>query len=294
MGLVMALLASVSWGVSDFLGGLKTRTVALPVVLAISQSAGLVVVTGALLLHGQPLPPGVRLILISAGAGLASLTALGLVYAAIARGHVVIVAPIAAAGAVVPVAVGFLRGDAVAGTSLAGMVLTMAGALAAAWSPDGDRERRGRTAAAALAAGSALAMGGFMLLLNTASGTDPFWATELVRVVSWLLALGLLAGWRARSRGADPAVATTTGARRSFVPTLAILASVGVTDAAAELSFAAASRDGGQLGVISVLASLYPVVTVVLAIAVLKERARLVQTCGVVSALVGIVLLSAG
>ena len=73
---------------------------------------------------------------------------------------------------------------------------------------------------------------------------------------------------------------------------LAALAAIGVSDIVANGSYAfAASR--GDLAVAAVLASLYPVVTAVLARGILAERLRPVQSAGVVAALCGVVLLSA-
>ena len=72
---------------------------------------------------------------------------------------------------------------------------------------------------------------------------------------------------------------------------LAALAAIGVTDIVANGSYAlAASR--GNLSIAAVLASLYPVVTALLARTVLSERLRAVQSVGVVAALAGVLLLS--
>jgi drug/metabolite transporter (DMT)-like permease len=59
------------------------------------------------------------------------------------------------------------------------------------------------------------------------------------------------------------------------------------------VSFAAASTRG-LVSVVSVLASLYPVVVVLLARAVLKERISRLQEVGVVLVLAGVALISAG
>jgi drug/metabolite transporter (DMT)-like permease len=72
---------------------------------------------------------------------------------------------------------------------------------------------------------------------------------------------------------------------------LAALAAIGVTDIVANGSYAlAASR--GNLSIAAVLASLYPVVTALLARTILSERLRRVQTVGVIAALAGVILLS--
>ena len=68
---------------------------------------------------------------------------------------------------------------------------------------------------------------------------------------------------------------------------------VGCGDTLGNLLFAAASR-GGLVSVTSVLASLYPIVTVVLARLVLKERVARSQEAGIALTLAGVALISVG
>ena len=67
---------------------------------------------------------------------------------------------------------------------------------------------------------------------------------------------------------------------------------IGLFDTAGNVLFAAASSDG-DVSVVSVLATLYPMTTVALAALVLAERLDRVQLAGVGSALSGVVLISA-
>ena len=68
---------------------------------------------------------------------------------------------------------------------------------------------------------------------------------------------------------------------------------VGLLDTAANVLFAFATRHG-NLGVVSMLASTFPVVTVLLGWFVLGERLTRLQQGGVLLALVGVALLSSG
>ena len=68
---------------------------------------------------------------------------------------------------------------------------------------------------------------------------------------------------------------------------------IGVLDLGANGLYALATQEG-LLSVVSVLGSLYPAVTVVLARIVLAERIARVQQVGVVLALAGVVAISAG
>ena len=72
-----------------------------------------------------------------------------------------------------------------------------------------------------------------------------------------------------------------------------LLVGVGVGDTGATLLYAAATTRG-LLSVVAVLASLYPVVIVVLARTVLSERVARPQLLGVAVALAGVALISAG
>jgi drug/metabolite transporter (DMT)-like permease len=73
-----------------------------------------------------------------------------------------------------------------------------------------------------------------------------------------------------------------------------VLAAIGVFDTGGNVLFAAASQERGLLSVVSVLASLYPVVTVLLARTALRERVQRSQEAGVVVTLAGVALVSAG
>jgi drug/metabolite transporter (DMT)-like permease len=74
---------------------------------------------------------------------------------------------------------------------------------------------------------------------------------------------------------------------------IAALGVIGMLDLGANGLYALATREG-LLSVVSVLGSLYPAVTVVLARAVLGERVTRLQEVGVVLALAGVLAISAG
>jgi drug/metabolite transporter (DMT)-like permease len=78
-----------------------------------------------------------------------------------------------------------------------------------------------------------------------------------------------------------------------WVAALPLLLVVGAVDVTANSAFAFATR-GGLLSVVAVLGSLYPVVTVLLARQVHRERLRAVQVAGVAGTLLGVALLSVG
>jgi uncharacterized membrane protein len=279
--IILAICASFLWGTSDFLGGLKTRSVALVTVLVVSQIAGLFGIAVILLIRGQPIPPAGHL-LFAAAAGPASIVALGAIYYATALGPIVVVAPVAALGAALPVVVGLIHGNSISLIAAVGIIFALCGVTIAGWkSAEPGSGSRGLVAPA-VALVSALATGVFFVLLNEASTPDPYWATAVMRMSSCAVVLGYLAVRRPRD----------VSPRRLSPLVLGTIAAVGLTDMGAEVSFATASQTG-ELSIVSVLASLYPVVTVLLAIVVLRDRVHWIQLCGAVATVIGVVLLAA-
>ena len=100
--------------------------------------------------------------------------------------------------------------------------------------------------------------------------------------------------------GRSTSVAVTGLAVAALRPPLAVptarlpaLATVGILDVSANALYGAAATKG-LLSVVAVLGSLYPVVTVLLARAVLGERVRPIQDAGIAAALVGVALIAGG
>ena len=103
-------------------------------------------------------------------------------------------------------------------------------------------------------------------------------------------AFGPAGGQASGTRGRDGGGWIGRGALAGLVAALVLC---GLGDAGANLLFSLASLRG-YISVVSVLASLYPVMTVLLARVFLHERLMRVQQFGVVAALAGVVLVSAG
>ena len=280
LAVALSLIASLAWGSADFLGGLATRRRALVAVMLLSQASGLV----ALLVFALPLAgsvPSLADLVPAFAAGVVGVLALSLLYLALAIGTMSVVAPIAALGAVVPVLVSLAGGDALSAGIAVGIVLALGGAAAAASAaPEPGTERDARRARSIwLAIGAAVGLGAGLVLFDAAADSGALWAVLVARGCAVVVMLGALA--------ARP---VPLGLRE---PGLGQVALVGVLDAAALTLFTLASNEG-LLAVVSVLSSLYPVVTVVLARAVLGERMRAVQVTGIAVAFVGIALIASG
>ena len=282
LALALALGASVAWGGSDFVAGLASRRMPLLAVLVGSQVAGLALLLGLLAVAGGAPPPG-GAVLAAALAGLAELAGFAALYQGLARGPMSVVAPISSAAALVPVAAALATGERPATAAIVGMGLVLMGAALACAERDGDGDGgRGRAAAApgaALALLAALSFGAFFVAMDTAAHeAGAAWAVALNRSTSVSVLVFAVALMRPRMGFARTDLAT--------------VATVGLLDAAANAMFAFALTQGLTSSV-SVLGSLYPVTTVVLAVMVLDERVAPRQAAGVAIVLAGIGLVSA-
>jgi len=182
---------------------------------------------------------------------------------------------------VVPVAVGLAEGDRPAQLQLAGIVVAVVGVVLAS-----GPELSGRAGARPVVLAGVAAVGFGLALLAIAKGSRSSTLMTLVtmRVTSvTLLSIALL-------------VALARGLPRAEVlmrpRELGLIALVGLGDLSANLTFGLASRRG-TIAVVSVLGSLYPVFTVLLARVFHHERLGRLQAVGVVLALVGVVLIAA-
>jgi drug/metabolite transporter (DMT)-like permease len=280
LALALALGASVAWGGSDFVAGLASRRMPLLAVLVGSQMAGLVLLLGLLAITGEAPPPG-GAVLAAALAGVAELVGFAALYKALAMGPMSVVAPISSAAALVPVSASVLTGARPSTAAAVGMGLVLLGAALACAEPDTGAARRlgGILPGAALAALAALCFGAFFVGMDSAAhDAGAVWAVALNRSTSVSVLVFAVALMRPR-----------VGVGRTD---LAAVAAVGLLDAAANAMFAFALTQG-LLSTVSVLGSLYPVTTVVLAVMVLDERVAPRQAAGVAIVLAGIGVVSA-
>jgi drug/metabolite transporter (DMT)-like permease len=216
-------------------------------------------------------------------AGSAGIVALGCFYRALAIGTMSVVAPISATAAAVPVLVGLIEGERPSTLQVAGMAIALAGVILASREPVEDGAPGGwgqNHAAIGLALVAAAGFGTFFVGIDKASATAEVpWVILVQRCASLLLLV-------------IAALAVRPELPRD-APSIALLGMIGVLDLGANGLYALATTHG-LLSVVSVLGSLYPAVTVVLARFVLAERIARIQEVGVVLALAGVIAISAG
>jgi drug/metabolite transporter (DMT)-like permease len=301
LAIALALGASICWGSGDFLGGLTTRRASLWAVLMGSQAVGLtgIVLVTVLTGHGWPGLHAVWPVLLG---GAASVVAISCFYKALAIGSMSIVAPISATSAAVPFVVGILGGERPSPTQLAGVALAAVGVLVVASQPVHAGQAIGVAAlpnepaiaprppdhhaspadhrkAIVLAAIASLSIGLVLVAYNATARYDPLWALLGCRASSAILFATLFLVLR-------PPVKVG----RSALP---FIVAVGVLDTTANGLFAIATTQG-YLSLVSVVGAVYPVVTILLAFALLRERIARRQMAGVVATMIGIALIAAG
>ena len=98
---LLALASSLSWGLSDFLGGVQSRRNALLAVLVLSQGVALVLLIAAVAV-GAPTAHDTTSTLLAAGSGTLGMLALAAFYRALTIGTMSVVAPISATGTAIP------------------------------------------------------------------------------------------------------------------------------------------------------------------------------------------------
>lgn len=278
MTVALALCASLLWGGADFLGGTAARRLPATGVVLASQGAallGLLVVAAAIDAFDDP----AGYLGWAVAAALVGVVALTAFYAALAGGTMGVVAPIAALGVVVPVAVGLAQGDRPSAWQGAGVALAVVGVVLAS----GPELRSAGTVRAArpllLAGLAAVGFGTVIVCVSHGARTSTTMTLLVMRATS-VAVLGAFA----------IGGAVSVRASRRDVP---MLVAIGAGDVLANAALAVASTRG-LLSVVAVLSSLYPAVTVLLARAVHDERLVRVQTVGVTAALAGVVLIASG
>jgi len=280
LAIALALGSSLAWGISDFLGGLKSRQLALLTVVLGSQAAGLVLVTVIVVARGEG-PPGRDFVLPAVLSGVAGACALAAFYRALAVGAMSVVAPITATAALVPVTVGVATGDRPSALQAVGVVVAIAGVvLASREAGEAAGSGKGPAAGVGLALVAALGFGLFFVGIDAASDDDLMWAIFVNRVASVTLVSLVVIALRKRVRGVAAA-------------DVRALVVIGLLDITANMLFAAASNEG-LVSIVAVLGSLYPVTTVFLARLVLGERINRPQQVGVAGAFAGVVLITLG
>lgn len=268
-------MSSVVWGSSDFLGGTMSRRRHPVAVLGGSQPFGLLAVSLAAVAMGKW---GFTAGSAQNGALAGALGLAGLVcfYSALSAGRMGVVSPISSTGVLIPLGIGLLQGDRPSALQYLGVLTAIVGVILAS-GPELNGGAPVRPVA--LAGAAALFFGCAVYFMAVGGGDNPVMTVVMMRVtqVAILMAIAI-------------AVRSTGGMRLGDAP---LLAAIGVTDAGANVLYTTAAATG-MLSLVSVLGSLFPVVTVLLAWRIHGERLMPIQYAGIVLTLGGVVAITAG
>ncbi|HET7735125.1 MAG TPA: EamA family transporter [Nocardioidaceae bacterium] len=278
MALLLAGLAALAYGLSDFVGGLASRRASAWSVAFVGQIASALCTVGvAVLRSGDPGGPDFAW---AAVAGVGQGLGTAFLYRGLATGRMGVVAPISAVGAaIIPVAVGVSAGERPSMWVWIGVLSAMPGIWLVSSEPSAGQPT-GATAEGIL--DGILAGAGFGVLfaalgqIPDSAGLWPVAAAQAVSIVTIVVAAAALgAAWIPRERGA------------------AWGALAGLLGAAAAVLFLLATQRG-YLTVAGVITSLYPAATVLLAATVLRERIHTIQAVGLALCAAAVALVAAG
>jgi len=275
MPVILALLSSLVWGLADFLGGTLSKKRKAVAVIGGSQSFGLFFVV--LLAIGLQAWTWNETVWIN-GAIAGAMGLLGLIgfYTALATGQMGIVAPISSLSAVVPVTIGLVQGERPSAMQLTGIVVALIGVILAS-GPELNGKVDPRPVFLAFFA--AVSFGFCVYFMAKGARINPTMTVTAMRAVQVALVLVLFL-----------AVRNLGGLVKRDVP---MLATIGASDAGANVLYTFAASLG-LLSVVSVLGSLYPIITVLLAWWIHKERLMRVQYIGIAITFSGVALLALG
>jgi drug/metabolite transporter (DMT)-like permease len=276
LSVVFGLLSALTWGAGDFGGGRATRRGPVFGVVIVTQAVGIALSGVVAIVRGEP-APGPADLGWAALAGLAGGLGILCLYQGLASARITVVAPITGVlAATIPVTVGWL-GQGVPGVwRIVGIGLALVAVVLVSTSTDplSDRPAGVRFG---LAAG--IGLGLFNVFASRFSTGLVFGPLVVVRIVE-ALAIGAVIVVARRSWRLP----------RSVVP---LAVAVGAGDMAGNAFFVLAAQ-AGRLDVASVLSSLYPVTTIVLATILLRERVTRSHGLGIVAAATAIVLIAGG
>src|SRR5271156_544525 len=279
----LGLAASLFWGASDFLGGLATRKAHVVGVVAVAHGLSLGLLLLAALATHSPLPPQ-RFALLGLCAGAFGGVALILYYQALSLGEMGITTALTGLlTALVPVVYSSFTQGSPKSTQITGFVLAAAAIALIAYKPAGTP----RPLALGLATLADLGFGVFLVVLKVGSAHGLLWPLIFSRVASATLACGIVI-WVQVRKGKDAAAWRRQARENRF---FLVAGSAGVLEATGSLLYMRSAAEG-RLDVAAVLASLYPVVTILMAAWFLKERTTSSQAWGMALALGAVVLVS--
>jgi uncharacterized membrane protein len=274
VAIILSLVSALSYGVSDFLGGIiAKRTSPWQVAVVGQTSSGVVMAVVAVAVGGSP---GTADWAYGALAGLGGGVGVAFLYRGLSGGRMSVVAPLSAIGtALVPVVLGLAQGDRPSTLAVTGVLLAFPAIFLISRVADDDTGPRDGVLDGIIAGlGFGVLFAG-LSQVGDGAGLYPVVGAQASSVVGVVLAaIASRQAWVPRDRAAWRA---------------AVMGPLGAT---AQGSFLLATQHG-LLSLVAVISSLYPAATVLLAAVFLHERVRRQQGIGLLLALVAVTLVAA-
>lgn len=278
MGIAFALAAAAAFGAADFVGGVASRRSGALLVALIAQVAGFLIVLPALVF--LPGVPTREALLWGAMGGVFGGLGLFVFYRALAGGVMAVVSPVTAAvSAGLPVVVGVAGGERISPLACAGLTLGLVAVALVGWAKGGAMSRGAVLRSIGMAVMAGIGFGLFFTCLGHTPHDSGAWPLAAARMGSLAVLATIVGGVRGEWH------AHGTALRLALVS--------GVLDMGANALFLLSTRHG-DLAVAAVVASQYPVITVLLSLSLLGERLHLRQFAGVGLALGAVALIAAG
>jgi drug/metabolite transporter (DMT)-like permease len=274
--IALAATSALIWGAGDFTGGKASRRASALSVTVLSQvlSLPLLLIAVFLVPYSRVSPADVAW---GAAAGVAGFLGILLLYRGLAAGSMAIFSPVSAVtAAVIPLVIGLFSDDLPTTPGLVGAVCAVIAIALVSMSPSRNADRRRVSSGLiGLALASGAMFGIFFALLGQASGEAGMWPMLAVRFgsIGFGLILVLRGGTSLRLGGRS----------------LRMTALAGALDITANGLYLRAVVDG-PMSIIAPIAALYPASTVLLALAVDRERLRPIQMAGLGLAAAALVL----
>jgi drug/metabolite transporter (DMT)-like permease len=273
--IVFAVAAALTWGTSDFSGGLASKRSSTLSVTLVSNPLGLIFLVALALFRGAPLVSTQDALLAFVGGVCGALGLLGL-YQALSSGKMGVAAPVSAVTSnLVAMLYSALREGLPTPLQFAGFGLAIVGVWIVsrpqAGAPSEDFK------AILLAIGAGVGFGLFFICGSLYTSADVNWAVVVARVATICVVSVVALASKHRFQLN----------RASFLPTLL----AGIMDSLGNLFFTLAAQVG-RVDISATLSGLYPVITVALAVFILRERLTLWQGVGAGVALLSIPLIA--
>jgi drug/metabolite transporter (DMT)-like permease len=273
---LLAGVASLLWGTADFLGGIGVKGRSALAFVTLTQLAGLVIVSALLIVFpAEPTGADLGLGILS---GVLTVVLAASLYRSLALGPMNVAAPLSAVvGAAVPAAFGFATGERPGAAAMLGIVVGLVGIVLVS-TAQAEEHQRAAPITLALAATAGLMIGIVNILFSRTSTDSGLWPFAMTKLVAFIV-VGV----------AFLVIRQHKGVR---LGSLRLPVAAGTADAGATMSLLLALQRGSLI-LVSILGGLFPVVTVVLARAFLKEPMTRRQLAGLAAAIAAVVLLTA-